>query len=69
MHYLGNNYTGAYQDVSMIVDKLRRHKIDSALIEKYARVMLTGGPNHFVADTMGLMPYSTGLSGIIHQSI
>jgi hypothetical protein len=50
MRYLGNNYTGAYCEVSAIVSVLRLHKIDPLLIDKYVRVMLTGCPNHFVAE-------------------
>jgi hypothetical protein len=44
MRYLGNNYTGAHRDISAIVSVLRSHKIDSILIDKYVRVMLTGCP-------------------------
>jgi hypothetical protein len=51
MRYLGNNYTGAYREVSTIVSVLRLHKIDPSLNDKYVRVMLTGCPNHFVAET------------------
>jgi len=51
MRYLGNNYTGAYREVSDVVSVLSSHKIDSILIDKYIQVMLTGCPNHFVAET------------------
>jgi hypothetical protein len=51
MRYLGNNYTGAYCEVSRIADILRIHKINHFLIDKYVRIMLTGCPNHFVANT------------------
>lgn len=51
MRYLGNNYTGAYRQVDEIVKKLRALKITESLTEKYVRVMLTGCPNHFVAET------------------
>jgi hypothetical protein len=51
MRYLGNNYTGAHREISAIVSALRFHKIDPILIDKYVRVMLTGCPNHFVAET------------------
>jgi hypothetical protein len=50
MRYLGNNYTGAYREMDKTVHILRQHKIDENLISKYVRVMLTGCPNHFVAD-------------------
>jgi hypothetical protein len=48
MRYLGNNYTGAYREVSLIVDTLRLHKVNQSHIDKYIRVMLTGCPSHFV---------------------
>jgi len=51
MRYLGNNYTGAYREVDKIVALLREYKIDHDLIDKYIRVMLTGCPNRFVADS------------------
>jgi len=51
MRYLGNNYTGAYCEVSCIADILRIHKINHSLINKYVRIMLTGCPNHFIANT------------------
>jgi hypothetical protein len=51
MRYLGNNYTGAYRDIHNIVNLLHNLKISPDLITKYTRVMLTGCPNHFVADT------------------
>ena len=49
--YLGNNYTGAYRDVHSTIATLHTFKISSTLITKYARVMLTGCPNQFVAET------------------
>ena len=51
MHYLGNNYTGAYRETDKVVHRLRHLKIDEVLIDKYVRVMVTGCPNHFVAET------------------
>lgn len=51
MRYVGNNYTGAYREVDKVVNKLRYLKIDETLIDKYVRVMVTGCPNHFVAET------------------
>ena len=51
MQYLGNNYTGTYRDIPTIVDTLHGYSISNDLIDKYARVMLTGCPNHFVATT------------------
>jgi hypothetical protein len=51
MRYLGNNYTGAYREVDLIVKRLRELRTDEELIDKYIRVMLTGCPNHFVAET------------------
>lgn len=51
MRYLGNNYTGAYRQVNDIVTRLRALHIDEELISKYTRVMLTGCPNRFVAET------------------
>ena len=51
MRYLGNNYTGAYRDIDNIVSTLYKLKVSPDLINKYTRVMLTGCPNHFVADT------------------
>ena len=51
MRYLGNNYTGAYREVSLVADTLRKHKVTHSLIDKYVRVMVTGCPNHFVANT------------------
>jgi hypothetical protein len=60
MRYLGNNYTGAYREMDKTVHILRQHKIDENLISKYVRVMLTGCPNHFVADAHAPTPSCTG---------
>ncbi|KAL3779516.1 hypothetical protein HJC23_011152 [Cyclotella cryptica] len=49
--YLGNNYTGAYREVHSTLSTLHKFNISSELITKYARVMLTGCPNHFVAES------------------
>jgi hypothetical protein len=51
MQYLGNKYTGAYWEVQTVVATLRNYKINHDLIEKYVQAMLTGCPNHFVAET------------------
>ena len=51
VRYLGNNYTGAYREIHVIVETLHKFKINPNLITKYVRVMLTGCPNHFVVDT------------------
>jgi hypothetical protein len=51
MRYLGRNYTGEYRDVVATVKILRQHCIPEELIRKYKRVLLTGCPNHFVAET------------------
>jgi hypothetical protein len=51
VRYLGNNYTGAYRNVPCILSVLRSHNIDPHLIDQYTRVMITGCPNRFVAET------------------
>jgi len=51
MSYLGNNYTGAYRNVPEVIKTLQHYKIDKNLINQYARVMTTGCPNRFVANT------------------
>lgn len=51
MRYLGNNYTGEYRDVPETIAKLRQYNIPEELIDKYRRVLLTGCPAHFVAET------------------
>ena len=51
MRFLGNNFTGEYRHVDEACRKLRLHGIPADLIAKYRRVMLTGCPNHFVAET------------------
>jgi hypothetical protein len=51
MRYLGNNYTAEYHDVDRACKKLRELSIPSDMISKYRRVLLTGCPNHFVAET------------------
>ena len=49
--YLGNNYTGAYRDVHSTLSTLHKFNVNKELIRKYARVMFTGCPNHFVAES------------------
>ena len=51
MPYLGNNYTGAYRNVPEVIKTLQHYKINKNLINQYARVMTTGCPNRFVANT------------------
>ena len=52
IRFLGNNYTGAYHDIKLIVSSLCTHGIAETLIEHYSRVMTVGCPNHFNATTM-----------------
>jgi len=49
--FLGNNYTGEYRDIPLIVASLRTRGIAETLIEHYPRVMTVGCPNHFNATT------------------
>jgi hypothetical protein len=51
IHFLGNNYTGAYHDIPSIVNSLRAHGIAESLILHYSRVMTVGCPNHINAST------------------
>lgn len=51
VRYLGNNYTGEYREVQQVVTKLRHLNIDDDLIKKYVRVMASGCPNYFNAET------------------
>eukprot|EP00956_Cyclotella_meneghiniana_P027935 scaffold64035_cov53-Cyclotella_meneghiniana.AAC.1 len=50
------------REVDKVVDKLRYLKIDETLINKYVRVMVTGCPNHFVAET-------TRANALLHWSM
>jgi hypothetical protein len=43
--FLGNNYTGAYRDIPVIVDTLHSHGI------AIAKTMTAGSPNHYDATT------------------
>lgn len=51
MRYLGHNYTGEYRNVAASVATLRKYNTPEDLIAKFRRVLLTGCPNHFVAET------------------
>jgi hypothetical protein len=51
VHFLGNNYTGAYHDIPATVALLRLHGIAESRIEHYLHVMMVGSPNHFNAST------------------
>ena len=51
MRYIGDNYTGAYQDIDATVKILSPYKIDPELIQHYIRVMTVGCTNHLVAET------------------
>jgi hypothetical protein len=51
MRYLGNNYTGAYRQVQDIVTVLRGYHTPERLLSHYIRVMTTGCPARFTADT------------------
>jgi hypothetical protein len=51
MCFLGHNYTGAHCDTHEVHQVLISYRMDTALISKYLRVMLTGCPNHFVSET------------------
>ena len=53
IRFLGSNYTAAYRHDSVedVVNILRGHKIDNSLINQYKRVVSTGCPAHFVAET------------------
>ena len=51
MRFLGHNYTGAHCATHEVHQVLLSHNVDTTLISKYLRVMLTGCPNHFVSET------------------
>ena len=51
MCYLGNNYTGSYQNVTSTAGNLINHRIEPALVNDFIRVMTVGCPNLFVAKT------------------
>jgi hypothetical protein len=51
IRFLGNNYTGTYCDIPLIVAFLRAHGIAESLISHYSRVMTVGCPNHFNVST------------------
>jgi hypothetical protein len=59
MRYLGNNYTGAYRHTSDVVATLTRCQVPTDLITKYIRVMTTGCPAKFVAE-------STRVNALLH---
>ena len=59
MRFLGNNYTGVYRQVSDVTAILHRWCTLPALIAKYIRVMTTGCPATFVAD-------STRVNALLH---
>ena len=47
MHYLKNNYPGAYHHVTKVKQKLLQLEIDTLLIHKYMTLMTVGCPNHW----------------------
>jgi hypothetical protein len=49
--FLGNNYTGEYRNIPLIVASLRTRGIAETLIKQYLRVMTVGCPNYFNATT------------------
>jgi hypothetical protein len=49
--FLGNNYTGTYCDIPLIINSLRSHGMAESLISHYSRVMTVGCPNHLNAST------------------
>jgi hypothetical protein len=51
MRYLGNNYTGAYQQDQDVATILRGYRTPERLLSNYIRVMTTGCPAKFTADT------------------
>jgi hypothetical protein len=51
IQFLGNNYTGEYRDIPLIIASLQAQGIAESLIEHYSRVMPVGYPNHFNATT------------------
>jgi hypothetical protein len=51
IRFLGNNYTGAYSDIPLIVTSLHAHGIAKSLISHYSQVMTVGCPNHLNAST------------------
>jgi hypothetical protein len=59
MRFLGNNYTGAYRHVSDVTAILHHRRTPPVLIAKYIRVMTTGCPAKFVAD-------STRVNALLH---
>jgi hypothetical protein len=51
IRFLGNNYTGKYHDILLIVALLRAYGIAKTLTKHYSRVMSVGCQNHFSATT------------------
>jgi hypothetical protein len=51
IRFLGNNYTGKYNDIPSVIASLHAHGIAKTLIKHYSRVMTLGCPNHFNATT------------------
>jgi len=60
IQFLGNNYTGEYRDVPLIVASLRLHGIAEDNILGYNCIMTMGCPNHFNSSTIRTMLSCTG---------
>ena len=50
MRWLGNNYTGAHRDIQYIVQRISPH-VDPDLVQRLVRVLQSGAPTHFNAET------------------
>ena len=51
VRFLGNNYTGAYRNITSITTQLKHLGLHESLIAQYTRVMTMGCPNHFTGST------------------
>jgi hypothetical protein len=69
MRYLGKNYTGEYRNVAASVATLCKHNIPEDLTAKFRRVLLTGCPNHFMAELRETTCSFTGGRGTVQQLI
>ena len=73
VRYLGGKYLGGHRDIKTIIPKLRPH-VDPETIEVFQRVMTTGCPAHFNAETtrsnaMTYLRHGNSSSVSKHQSL
>jgi hypothetical protein len=51
MRYAGNNYTGSYRNIHERIIRIRQLVEDDDFISRYIKVMTTGAPSKFKAES------------------